>query len=122
MATVTCERAPAAAPAPPPFPLKRFTIEEYHRMLDVGILESGDRVELLGGVLCQKMTKHPPHSACLKLCDLALGKLLPPGWYIRQQDPISLMPDSEPEPDLAIVEGTPRSYRDRHPVPRETAL
>jgi len=41
--------------------------------------------------------------------------VLPPGWVVRLQAPISLDDESEPEPDLVVVPGRPNDYRTSHP-------
>jgi Uma2 family endonuclease len=86
-----------------------------------GILTSDDRVELLEGLLVTQMNKTPAHTLATALLREELAALLPAGWYVRSQDPITLAA-SEPEPDLAVVRGTPRDYRDRHPGPGDVAV
>ena len=51
-------------------------------MIEAGILQSGDPVELVNGWLVQKMTLNPPHALCVSLALKELGKRLPPGWFI----------------------------------------
>jgi Uma2 family endonuclease len=50
-----------------------------------------------------------------------LAQLVPVGWYVDAQEPITTN-DSEPEPDVVIVRGDRRQYRDRHPGPDDVAL
>lgn len=45
---------------PPPFPVRRFTVGEYHRMGELGLLSEADRVELLEGWIVPKMIHNPP--------------------------------------------------------------
>src|SRR5262249_54786957 len=102
-----------------PFPvgrLYRWTVEQYQRMIDAGVFPSGDRVELLEGWLVKKMTQHPPHAVALDCTHAALRALLPEGWWLREQKPIRT-PDSRPEPDLVVVRGPARDYRQGHPGP-----
>lgn len=106
---------------PPPFPVRRFTVEEYHRMIDAGILKDGDPYELLDGWITRKMTKNPPHEVCLRLLHNILGTQIPTGWMYDSQLTLSLS-TSAPEPDGMIVKGTPREYILRHPKPKEIAL
>lgn len=93
----------------------RLTVAQYETMLSSGILHSGDPVELLDGWLVPKMTKNPPHTVCVGLLLDVLTSLIPTGWHVRCQEPITLG-RSVPEPDLAIVRGSRRDYLDRHPV------
>jgi Uma2 family endonuclease len=76
---------------------------------------------MLEGWLVAKVSKNPSHVLASTLIRRALERLLPPGWYVALQDPITLS-DSEPEPDLFVVRGEPHDYRDRHPGPQDVAL
>jgi Uma2 family endonuclease len=94
--------------------LYRFSVEQYQRMSEAGVLTARDRVELLEGWIVEKMTQNPPHAAALDCAQEVLRPLLPPGWYLREQKPI-VTPDSQPEPDLAVVRGPTSRYRQNHP-------
>ena len=101
--------------------LWRLSVAQYHTMLHVGILEEGDRLELLEGILVAKMTKNPPHRISTKLIREALENITPDSWYVDSQEPITLV-DSEPEPDVVIIRGKTTDYRDRHPVAVDVVL
>lgn len=105
----------------PPYPVWRFTVAEYHRLLETGILGEDDDVELLEGWIVPKMTRSPAHDVAIELVDAALRAVLPAGWRVRIQSAITTS-DSEPEPDLALVRGPIRSATGRHPEPREVGL
>src|SRR5207247_5767280 len=105
-------------PAIPDVPIYRLTVEQYRAMAEAGILTEDDPVELLEGWLVRKMTKNPPHVVATGLVRRTLEQLLPSGWYVAVQDPIS-MADSDPEPDVAVVRGEVRDYLDRHPGPQD---
>jgi len=102
-------------------PLYRLTVPQYHAMFAQGILKATDRVELLDGYLVAKMTPNPPHAVAVSVITDLLAPLLPAGWVIRVQNPITLK-ESEPEPDLAVVRGPQRRYLTRHPGPRDVGL
>ncbi|MGK7928956.1 MAG: Uma2 family endonuclease [Spirulina sp.] len=102
-------------------PLLRLSVEQYHQMIAAGILDKNDRIELLEGLLVLKMAKNPPHRAATKLARTSLEAILPQGWYVDTQEPITLE-NSEPEPDVVIVRGETRDYLDRHPGSRDVAL
>lgn len=106
---------------PPEAPVYRFSVEDYHRLGETGILTPADRVELLEGWIVPKTVHNPPHDTALSLVIGQLRPLLPDGWYDRLQMPITTS-ESEPEPDIAIVRGSPRDYSDRHPAPAEVGL
>jgi Uma2 family endonuclease len=106
----------------PPLPVRRFTVEEYHQMIDSGILTDEDRVELLEGWIVPKMTRNPPHDTVIALLhNRVLGPRLPEGWYCRGQSAVTTE-DSEPEPDLAVIRGTERDHLKRHPGPKDMGL
>lgn len=117
--------APTLPAAPPPAVpddfIYRLSVEQYHEMIRAGILQSGDPVELLEGVLVQKMPSNPPHRIAALLIREALGRIVPAGWYVDSQAPITTS-DSEPEPDAVVVRGNTRQYHDRHPGPADLAL
>ena len=115
--------APTIGPAYmiPPFPVRRFTVDEYHRLIQAAILTEDDPVELLEGWITPKMPRNPPHDCCLDQTDEAIRKRLPGGWRVRVQSAITT-PDSEPEPDLVVVPGPASRDRARHPGPGEVEL
>jgi Uma2 family endonuclease len=106
----------------PPFPVKRFTVDEYHRMIDAGVFVDDDRFELLEGWIIPKPTKRtPPHDVTIVLIDERLRALIPAGWRLRNQSAITTR-DSEPEPDIAVIRGEARDYLGSHPGPADIAL
>jgi Uma2 family endonuclease len=115
----------SAAPTPPAvldrLELRRFNVQEYHRLIETGILNEGDRVELLEGLLVQKMVRNPRHDLGLSLTEQTLRPHLPSTWFCRVQSAITTA-DSEPEPDLAVVRAPPRRYAEPHPRPEDVLL
>jgi Uma2 family endonuclease len=101
-----------------PLPMRKFTVAEYHRMIETGILTENDDVELLEGWIVAKMPRKPPHDTGVEVVRDVLAGRLPPGWSIRSQSATTTS-ESEPEPDVAIVRGEPRTYRQRHPAPAD---
>lgn len=103
------------------FPVRRFTVEEYHRLGDACVLTEEDDVELLEGLIVPKMIRKPIHDAMVAAVGKTLSQVLPDGWHLRIQMAMTTS-DSEPEPDLAIVRGDERDYLTRHPRPDDVAL
>ena len=101
--------------------LYRFSVEQYEKMIETGVLTSEDRVELIEGIVIQKMTQHPPHATAIDYTADALRPLLPAGWRLREQKPIKLS-DSQPEPDIVVVRGPLQLYERRHPRPADITL
>src|ERR1051326_7953938 len=100
---------------------RRFTVDEYHRLTEIGILTEDDNLELIEGYLVLKMPRNPPHDETIYRASKRLDRVLPAGWLLRGQSAITL-PDSEPEPDLAIVRATPDDYTTRHPTAADAGL
>ena len=118
MSTTTSTLLPLGPPAEP---LSRPTVEQYHTMIDAGVLGDDDPVELLEGWLVIKIPKHSPHSLSNELVAETLRPLLRKGWHLRSQQPITT-DSSEPEPDNAVVRGMLRDFTFGHPTPKDTPL
>lgn len=101
--------------------LFRFSVDDYHRLLEVPGLFDGKRVELIEGVLVEKLTHDPPHDSTVQAVDDLLTALLPPGWRKRVRLAITLS-DSEPEPDVCLARGDRHTYRTHHPGPADIGL
>jgi Uma2 family endonuclease len=103
-------------------PLRLWSVDEYHRILEAGILTVEDKVELLEGKIVQMSPQDPPHASTTQWAGSYLARLLGDRAFIRSQLPITLPPDSEPEPDIAVVRVDRRAYFDHHPAPEEIFL
>jgi Uma2 family endonuclease len=117
----TAAYPPVEAQSVPTDPIFRLSVEQYHEMIRSGILTADDRVELLEGWLVLKMSKNPPHRVATELAADALRLVVPQGWYVTTQEPVTTS-TSEPEPDISVVRGRPRDYVDRHPGPEHLAM
>ena len=84
-------------------------------MIDVGVLDEDERIELLGGELVVREPQGSPHHTAVGLTEDALRAALGPGWLVRSQGPVALDDDSEPEPDVSVVPGTRRDFSREHP-------
>jgi Uma2 family endonuclease len=100
---------------------RRFSVAEYHRLIELGILTEDDNLELLEGYLVHKMSRNPPHDAAIQKGMKKWLRLMPPGWDLRVQSAITLT-ESEPEPDFVIVRGDENAYLSRHPTPADIGL
>ena len=101
---------------------KRFTLTEYHRLIELGFLGEDDRVELIRGELVQMAAKGMPHSVCNTKLVRELDRLVGDRAVVRGQEPIVLPTDSEPEPDVVIARGQPDDYLAHHPYPEDILL
>jgi len=98
-----------------PLTLRRWKRVEYDRLVDLGVFE-GEPLELIGGQLIVAEPKGAYHISAVSTAEYALRAVLPPGWIVRTQLPLSLDDESEPEPDLVVVAGRPADYREAHPA------
>jgi Uma2 family endonuclease len=98
-----------------PLTLRRWTRAEYDRLVELGVFED-EPIELIAGHLVVAEPKGSYHTSAVSQAEYAIRAMLPPGWIVRTQAPISLNDDSEPEPDLVTVPGRPADYRDAHPT------
>ncbi|NJO63911.1 MAG: Uma2 family endonuclease [Richelia sp. RM2_1_2] len=95
----------------------KWTLDDYHRMIEVGIL-SGRQVELLNGEIVQMPPEGPEHAQLSTDAADYLRSLLGEKALIRDAKPLTIPEtNSEPEPDLAIVQPLRQIYRTRHPYP-----
>src|SRR5262245_18565720 len=100
--------------------LHRLTVEQYHRMIEAGILTDDDRVELIHGWILNKMPQNPPHVLAITRVNRRLVRLLPDEWLLQLQSAITLR-ESEPEPDFASISGPEQDSVDRKPMARDVA-
>jgi Uma2 family endonuclease len=93
---------------------RRFSVAEYEKLVDLGMITEDDNLELLEGYLVHKMGHNPPHDGTQQLVEDGVRAVLPAGWCLRGQSVIALA-DSQPEPDIAVCRGDKRSFLLRHP-------
>ncbi|MCP3963920.1 MAG: Uma2 family endonuclease [bacterium] len=97
-----------------------LTVEQYHRMLETGILAEGEPIELLDGLLVPKdrgegMTIKPRHRLVVSRLMQLAARFEARGCHLQLQSPITIEPSHEPEPDGLVVRGGIEDYLDRHP-------
>lgn len=100
----------------------RITVDEYHRMAEVGLLAPDARVELIEGEIIDMAPIGPPHSSVvnqmLRLMMRAVGDLA----IVQSQGAVRLNMRNEPEPDLALFRPREDFYRHQHPSGADTLL
>ena len=99
----------------------RFSLDQYHRMAELGILEENNQVEFLEGILVNKMTKNRAHSLATRRLRILLEGIIPAGFYVDSQEPTSTV-DSEPEPDAMVIRGRPEDYQLHQPEAAQVPL
>src|SRR4030095_6905461 len=95
--------------------VRRWSRHEYEQLIDHGFLDEDDPIELLDGLLLVKEPQHSPHRTAVLLVAKSLEHAFGAGWFVQTQSPIILASRSEPEPDVAVIRGTPRDYTTAHP-------
>jgi Uma2 family endonuclease len=108
--------------------IERLSVDQFHRMIELGILRDGEPIELIDGILVRKdnsdsggdpMTHGPRHAYCVQRLKELEARVRQHGSHLRQQLPITLSESREPEPDITVAIGTIDDYRDRHPTAAE---
>ena len=105
----------------PTLPIWRLTVDQYHSMIESGVLTDDDPVELLEGWLVQKMPKNKPHKFATRKLRRLLDSMLPAGWFADAQESVTTS-DSEPEPDVTALRGEPEDYQSKDSLPADTGL
>ena len=101
---------------------KRFSVAEYYRMAEAGILGRDDRVELVEGVIVEMAAMGSRHAACVRRLEALLNQHSLRESIISTQCPIRLDDASEPEPDLALLKPREDFYSGEHPGPGDVLL
>jgi Uma2 family endonuclease len=100
----------------------RFSVKEYYRMAETGVLRPDARVELLNGEIIDMSPIGPFHGGLVNRLIRIYGKLSNGRWQASAQNPLRLDDHSEPEPDFMLLKPSPDDYTSRHPRPDEAFL
>jgi Uma2 family endonuclease len=101
---------------------RRFTLDEYHRMGEAGILHEDDRVELIRGELIQMTAIGSRLAACVAFLNQRLVLRLGDRVVLWPQNPVVILPDSEPQPDIVLLKPRPDFYRTALPQAEDVLL
>ncbi|WP_447974948.1 Uma2 family endonuclease [Nitrospira sp. Kam-Ns4a] len=99
-----------------------FTVEEYYRMAQAGILSEDDRVELLDGEIVEMSPIGSRHASCVDRLMRWFDRRVGDRAIVRVQNPIRLGEHSELQPDLALLKPRPDFYAEAHPCPADVLL
>lgn len=102
--------------------LRQITVEEYDLMIESGVFDEDDCIELLNGVIVEKMPKGTKHATLNDVITTRLIQKLGEKVCVRNQNPILLDEFSEPEPDVVLATPPFEKYFDNHPTPKEILL
>jgi Uma2 family endonuclease len=93
----------------------RWTKDQYYRMAEMGWFE-GKRVELIEGEIVEMSPIGSRHWICVGLAADALHRIFPHSYIVATQNPLNLGSGSEPIPDVAVITGAWRDYKDSIPT------
>lgn len=99
---------------------RRFTVHDYHRMGEAGILHEDDRVELIEGEIVEMAAIGTRHFSCVNRLNRLLVMSVGDEAVVSVQNPVRLNEHTEPQPDLAVIR--PRDYRESLPEPDDVLL
>jgi len=105
-----------------PLPRRRWTVAEYHRMDELGLLGKEERVELIEGDIVTMAPIGSEHAGRLNYLVSVLGHDLYGKAVIAPQNPVMLSDSSEPQPDVAVLRWRDDYYRQHHPRPADVLL
>ena len=100
----------------------RFSVKEYYRMAETGVLKPDARVELLNGEIIDMSPIGPFHGGVTNYLIEILTSASKCRWMTAVQNPVRLDDHSEPQPDLVLLKPSPDFYRNRHPQPEHVYL
>jgi Uma2 family endonuclease len=101
---------------------KRFTVEDYHRMVEAGILKEDDRVELIEGEIVEMSPMGSRHAACIRKLEALFNNFDLKEAIVSTQCPIRISEHQEPEPDVALLSPRKDFYSEAHPTAEEVLL
>ena len=130
MTTEIRGQTPAAAatatappqPAPPVRETRKFTVAEYYRMAEVGILRHDERVELIEGEIILMPPIGPRHAGDVIRSIRLFSRLDDARFVLQIQNPLHLAEQSEPEPDVMLLRPRSDDYTASHPTPADVLL
>jgi len=103
------------------WPTRLWTVDQYHRAIEHGILLPEDGCELLSGWIVERPMSTPREAYSISALMNWLGRHLSDDWRVGGRYPIT-MPESEPEPDIVVFTGEQGQYWNRHPNPSDVVL
>jgi Uma2 family endonuclease len=102
--------------------IRPLTIDDYHRMIETGIIHEGEHIELILGQVFNMAAKGTRHTLCTRKLFKQSLSLIGNRADVQSQDPITLPNNSEPEPDIVIARLRDDNYANSHPAPADIIL
>jgi Uma2 family endonuclease len=104
------------------FQTHHFNVDEYHRMVEVGLLSEDSRVELIEGEIVELSPIGSTHGGTVKRSSAFLNRTLSDAVIVSVQDPIRLSDYSEPQPDIALLKPRKDFYSKSHPTAEDVLV
>ncbi len=101
---------------------KEFSVDEYHRMIEVGIFREDENVELIEGEIVTMAPIGSLHAACVNRLNRLFSAVFGVEAIVAVQNPVIFGDYSEPQPDISLLKPRPDFYAARHPKPEEVYL
>jgi len=101
---------------------KRFTVDEYYRMAEAGILRPEDRVELIDGEIIQMSPIGQRHAARVNRANSLFIRAFGEQAVVSPQNPVQLSDWTEPQPDIVVFKARSDFYESKKPTPRDVLL
>lgn len=102
--------------------LRQITIAEYDLMIESGVFDENEQIELLNGVIIEQMPKGTKHSSANDRASRVFYRNFGDNVIIRNQNPVWLDEFSELEPDIVLAILKEDEYENSHPTPDEILL
>lgn len=99
----------------------RFSVDDYYKMIEMGMIDDYERSEIIDGQMVPKMTIGDRHAAAVNRLNRLLAARLPESILLSIQNPLRISDFDEPEPDVVLADLT-KYDGNRHPRPEETIL
>ncbi len=103
----------------PEYKTREFTVDEYQRMVEAGILQEDDIVELIEGEIVAMAPIGSLHAACVNRLPRLFAEIFGAEAIVSVQNPVTVGDYSEPQPDISLLKYRPDFYASRHPRPEE---
>ena len=102
---------------------RRFSVDEYHRLGESGIIGPDERVELIEGEIIEMTPIGRDHASVVDRLTMLFARRAGDRAHVRVQGPVTLRAlASEPQPDLLLLRPQPDYYRSGHPEPPHVLL
>lgn len=100
----------------------RWTVVAFNKAAEANVFGPAERLELVQGRIIKIMGQGPRHATLASAIAEMLREAFRPGFAVREEKPVHLGPDSEPIPDIMVLNGRQADYGERQPVPQDVRL